>query len=108
MPLATLMVWRWWKVSSDYQRKRGVVLLTLTGAALAGSLIVTGLHRYTVATDWFRVVGEMELAALSAMAEMSEPGNLAVASRGRDGFSQSDGGWRVMPMCPPTRATTCA
>ena len=84
--LATLMVWRWWKVLSDAPRRRGVVVLAFTGAALAGSLIVPGLHRYTVATDWFRVVGESELAALSAMAEVSEPGDLAVASRGRNGI----------------------
>jgi hypothetical protein len=53
--------------------------------ALLGSIVLTGLHRYDGAADWYRVAGQRQLVALNTLSEVAEPGDLAVASRGPNG-----------------------
>jgi len=53
--------------------------------ALLGSIVLTGLHRYDGAADWYRVAGQRQLEAMAELSEVVEPGDLAVASRGPNG-----------------------
>ena len=87
LPVAVLVIWRWWqerKRSKGWQRamQRAFGFLAI---AVFGSVALTGLHRYDLAADWYRVVGERELEALDRLGEMAEPQDLAIASRGPNG-----------------------
>jgi hypothetical protein len=57
----------------------------LLATATVGSVVLTGLHRYDLAADWYRVVGQRELEALAELRAAAEPGDLAIASRGPNG-----------------------
>jgi hypothetical protein len=87
LPVAVLVLWLWWqrRNSASGWRRGGILTLGFAGLVLAGSLVLTGLHRYDVAADWYRVVGQQELAALTDLKEHAEPGDVAVASRGPNG-----------------------
>ena len=87
LPVAVLAVGRWWGEQGEAGRWRrvGVFALRFMAITVFGSVVLTGLHRYDLAADWYRVVGRQELDALSALREVSEPGDLAIASRGPNG-----------------------
>jgi len=87
VPVAVLVIWRWWRErepSSGWRRVPPIILGFLAIATL-GSLVLTGLHRYDLAADWYRVVGERELEALDELMEIAHPEDLAIASRGPNG-----------------------
>jgi len=87
VPVAVLVVVRWWGAQTAGSRLRRVGALGFRFLAITvfGSILLTGLHRYDLAADWYRVAGQRELNALSALRDVSEPGDLAVASRGPNG-----------------------
>lgn len=87
LPIAVIVVWRWWSGGNGVAGSRRVraVGLGIAAAATFGSLALTGLHRYDTAADWYRVVGQREREALNLLAERAEPGDLAIASRGPNG-----------------------
>jgi len=87
LAVAVLVVWLWWRsrVDASGARRPVTLALGLLGVALFGSLVLTGLHRYDLAADWYRVVGQNQLEALADLRDLSEPGDLAVASRGPNG-----------------------
>jgi len=87
LPVAVLVVWQWWRgrVDASGAKRPSTLALGLLGVALFGSLVLTGLHRYDLAADWYRVVGQSQLGALADLRDVSEPGDLAVASRGPNG-----------------------
>jgi hypothetical protein len=87
LPAAVLVAWRWWRQRSPSTGWRNVasVLLVFAAAAIAGSVALTGLHRYDLAADWYRVVGQRELNALAELSDHAELGDLAIASRGPNG-----------------------
>ncbi|MGH8546529.1 MAG: hypothetical protein ACREX3_23520, partial [Gammaproteobacteria bacterium] len=87
LPVAVLVVWQWWgaRVDKSGAKRPATLGMGFLGVALFGSLVLTGLHRYDLAADWYRVVGQSQLEALSNLRDISEPGDLAVASRGPNG-----------------------
>jgi hypothetical protein len=87
LPVAVLVIWRWWgerKPSVGWRRGASIGIGFATIAVL-GSLVLTGLHRYDLAADWYRVVGQRELEALAELREAADPGDLAIASTGPNG-----------------------
>ncbi len=87
VPVAVLMIWRWWRdreQASGWRRAAPMALGFLAIATL-GSVVLTGLHRYDLAADWYRVVGERELGALAGLRDIVEPGDVAIASSGPNG-----------------------
>jgi hypothetical protein len=87
LPLAVLVTWRWWrerKPSSGWRRATKVAL-GFVAVAILGSLALTGLHRYDLAADWYRVVGQRELEALGELTGTAQPGDIAIASSGPNG-----------------------
>jgi hypothetical protein len=88
LPAAVVVVWRWWRaMPADRTRARraGRLGFAFFGVALLGSIVLTGLHRYDGAADWYRVAGQRQLEAMAELSEVVEPGDLAVASRGPNG-----------------------
>lgn len=87
IPVAILVIWRWWRSScpATSWKRPARMALGLLAIALLGSVVLTGLHRYDLAADWYRVVGARELEALADLGEIAEPGDFAVASRGPNG-----------------------
>ena len=87
VPVAVLVVWRVLEATLGSSRlwRVGRLAVGLLGVALLGSILLTGLHRYDLAADWYRVAGVRQLEALSALSEIAEPGDLAVSSRGPNG-----------------------
>ena len=87
LPVAVLVVWQWWRsrVDASGAKRSPTLALGFLGVALFGSLVLTGLHRYDLAADWYRVVGQSQLEALSNLRDISESGDLAIASRGPNG-----------------------
>jgi len=87
IPVTVLVIWRWWRSRSPLSgwKRQATVLLGFLAIAVLGSVVLTGLHRYDLAADWYRVVGERELEALEGLRDAAEPGDMAVASRGPNG-----------------------
>lgn len=88
LPAAVVVVWRWWRAMPAERtraRRAGRLGVAFFGVALLGSIVLTGLHRYDGAADWYRVAGQRQLVALNTLSEVAEPGDLAVASRGPNG-----------------------
>ena len=87
LPVAVLVIWRWWREREQSWGWRRVAPIALGFLAIAtlGSLVLTGLQRYDLAADWYRVVGERELEALDELKEAAESRDLAIASRGPNG-----------------------
>lgn len=94
VPVAVLVIWRWWRDREPTSGWRRVVSMSLGILAIAvlGSVVLTGIHRYELAADWYRVVGERELEALDEVKEEARRGDLAIASRGPNG---NPTGWWV-------------
>jgi hypothetical protein len=87
LPVAVVATWRWLqeqRLTPDLPQGVSVALVLIT-VGLLGSIGLTGLHRYEVSADWYRVVGDRELRTLDDLAKASEPGDVAVASRGPNG-----------------------
>jgi hypothetical protein len=87
IPVTVLMAWRWWRERkpSTGWRRAVTIGMGFLAVAILGSAVLTGLHRYDLAADWYRVVGQRELEALAELREAAEPGDLAIASRGPNG-----------------------
>jgi hypothetical protein len=87
LPVAVLVVRRWWDAPSaaSPRRRVGGFAFRFLAITVFGSILLTGLHRYDLAADWYRVAGQRELDALAALQDISEPGDLAIASRGPNG-----------------------
>jgi hypothetical protein len=87
IPVAVLVAWGWWqeRERSTGWRRPATLALGLLGVAIVGSVVLTGLHRYDLAADWYRVVGQRELTALAELREAAKPGDVAIASRGPNG-----------------------
>jgi hypothetical protein len=63
----------------------GRAFLSVAGISLLGSISVSGIDYYRTATDWYRVVDRSELEVLDRLRAESNPGDVVVASRGRNG-----------------------
>jgi hypothetical protein len=87
LPVSVLVIWRWWndRQPSSGWRRPAVMVMGFIAIAILGSVVLTGLHRYDLAADWYRVVGQREVEALAELREAAEPGDLAIASRGPNG-----------------------
>jgi hypothetical protein len=78
--LASSEVARAWR--SD---RRGVRTATaLLAAALIGSIVITGIDAYGRTTAFYRIVDRDEIAALEVLEERARPGDVVIASRGRN------------------------
>ena len=60
-------------------------MLTALGIALLGWTVVTGISHYTQVTDYYLVVDSSDLEILNHLREASSPGDLVIASHGRNG-----------------------
>lgn len=60
-------------------------ILTALGIALLGWTAVTGISRHTPLTDYYLVVDSSDLEILNDLRDASSPGDLVIASRGRNG-----------------------
>jgi hypothetical protein len=87
IPIAVMEIWRWWgeRNPSTGRRRWPTVSLGFLAVAVVGSVALTGMHRYDVAADWYRVVGQRELDTLAGLSDAADPGDLAIASRGPNG-----------------------
>lgn len=59
--------------------------LFVVGVFLLGSVSAAGVDYYVTATEWYRVVDRPELEVLDRLRMESNPGDVVVASRGRNG-----------------------
>jgi hypothetical protein len=87
IPVAVLVTWRWWRERkpSTAWRRSATVAAGFMAIAVLGSVVLTGLHRYDLAADWYRVVGQRELESLAELRDAAQLGDLAIASRGPNG-----------------------
>lgn len=60
-------------------------LVVISGVALVASLVTGGVAQYASATNWYRVVDQDEIEALDRLVDLSEPGDLVLASSGHHG-----------------------
>ncbi|MDP8957692.1 MAG: hypothetical protein M3N51_00475, partial [Actinomycetota bacterium] len=81
-----------WRVEAAARSPAPSAALAIAGLSMLGSISVTGLASFSDATDWYRVVDEEDLKALRDLRQFSQPGDVVVASRGRNG---NQVGWWV-------------
>jgi hypothetical protein len=87
LPMAVLVIWRWWRERGPAIGWRRLLLIAASVLAVGifGSVMLTGLHRYDLAADWYRVVGQRELESLGELRDVADAGDTAIASRGPNG-----------------------
>jgi hypothetical protein len=85
--MAVLVIWRWWRERGPAIGWRRLLLIAASVLAVGifGSVMLTGLHRYDLAADWYRVVGQRELESLGELRDVADAGDTAIASRGPNG-----------------------
>lgn len=87
IPVAVIVGWRLRKSSQGHGgwRRAAPVAAGIALAALFGSVVLTGAAHYDQSSDWYRVAGQAQLAALDDLGSLADDGDLVVASRGPNG-----------------------